>query len=202
METYSTETAPLKRKKKISFYTEPYYIPGYTAYYSQLPFQIGDTYAHTTNKLLTDKTVSKSDRTVLVDTDKIEDPRKERESEKQQWLRRRNNSWGGIKYNERMVPGYSAYIPRSEEHFGAKYAEICERSFWDHNYALEKYDRKREEIESNMRQEMPPIRAEAERYVSARPIRHWTSPYFQDVDNPDKSYISGYTGYIPTAFGK
>jgi len=197
-----TETTPLKRKKKISFYTEPYYIPGYTAYYSQLPFQIGDTYAHTTNKLLTDPEVSKSNRSVLVDTDKIVDLEAERESEKVQWLRRRNKSWGGRKFNERMVPGYSSYIPCSEEHFGARYAEICERSFLDHNKGLEKYDRKREEVVRNMRQEMKPIRAEAERYISPIPIRHWTSPYFQGVDNPDKSFMSGYTGYIPTAFGK
>ena len=197
-----TETAPLKRKKKIAFYTEPYYIPGYSAYFSQLPFQIGDTYGHTTNKLLTDPRVQKGKRSVLIDTDKIEDPKKSRESEKAQWLRRRNKSWGGIKLNEQMVPGYTGYIPRSEEHYGARYAEICERSVLDHSEGLEKHDRKREDIERSLRKEMAPIRAEAERYISPIPIRHWISPYFQNVDNPNKTFMSGYMGYIPKARGK
>ena len=101
-----------------------------------------------------------------------------------------------------MVPGYSAYIPRSEEHFGARYAEICERSFLDHDHEREKYEQRREEVERSMHQELPPIRAEAERYISPFPIKHDKSPYFRDVDDPEKSFMSGYTGYIPKAYDK
>ena len=192
--------AAISRRKKISFYTEPYYIPGYAAYFSQLPFQLGDTYGHTTNKLLTDPNIRKSGRTVLVDTDKIEDDTDEKDV-KAKRIRMRNKSWGDVKLNESMVPGYAAYIPRSEEHFGARFAEICDRSTLDHGIAIEKSISKRKDLEKNVRQSLPPIRDEAEIYVPANAYDHHISPYFQKTDDPEKSFISGYTGFIPKARG-
>ena len=187
--------ATLERRKPISFYKDPYYIPGYCGYYSQLPFQIGETYGTTTYRLLTDSDVAKSGRAVLIDLNARLQPDKKTENEKAQWIRRRNKSWGDKKLNDHMVPGYTGYIPRSEEHFGARYAEICDRSALDHCNDQIKHESLRKELV--LKAPLAPIRSEPLPYVSPHLTRHYISPYFQDIGDPEKTFVSGYTGYIP-----
>lgn len=185
------------KRRKIRFYKNPYYPPGYSGYYSQLPFQFGETFGTTTNRLLKDSDVAKSDRSILVDLTPQKIPDEKRESDKEKWIRRRNKSWGDIKFNEQIVPGYSAYIPRSEEHFGARYAEICERSILDHNNNRLKYEKKLKDLVDSSRPPIKAIRREPAPYIPLNPILYAVSPYFMENTHPDKTFVSGYTGYIP-----
>ena len=187
------------KRRKINFYKNPYYPPGYSGYYSQLPFQFGDTFGNTTNRLLTDPNVSKSGRLILVDLTPQKIPDAKRESDKEKWIRHRNKSWGDIKFNENMVPGYSAFVPRLEEHFGARYAKICERSLFDHNNDRIKHENKMKDIENSALPPKQAIRREPEPYLPLNPMSHSISPYFMENANPDKTFVSGYTGFIPKA---
>lgn len=105
-------------RKRAKLYTEPYYPPGYCGYSPQFHFQFGDTYGKTTHRLLTDPKVAKSGNMVLTDIvpKKICDV--EKNTRVTDWQRQRKQSWGDHKLTDKMVPGYTGYIPKKEFHFG------------------------------------------------------------------------------------
>ena len=43
----------------------------------------------------------------------------------------RDSSWGDQKYTEKMVPGYTGFIPKAQHYFGKRYAEGCLNSISD-----------------------------------------------------------------------
>lgn len=185
----STREKPLLR--------EPYYPPGYCGYSPQIPFQFGDTYGTTTSRLLTDPTVAKSGRYVLTNIYPSKPDRVERDNyQNNDWIRMRKQSWGDKKLNDRMVPGYTGYIPKKENYFGQRAAKICSAAARDFTLTMNEIDRKRKELVPIA--PMAPKYAEPKPYVSLNQKQHSVSPYFMaTTQDKDKTFVSGYTGFIP-----
>jgi len=184
-----------KPKSKL-FRPDPYYIPGYCGYCPMKKYQLGETYGKTTANILTDSSIAKSGQLVLAEK-KV---RGEESCSKVEPLKSmRDNAWGDRKLNSSMVPGYTGYIPKSEKYFAGRYAIICDkatRDIMDHN------NRGKMLKEKHFSKQLPtltPVRRDAGVYISTTQAQHSVSPYFMAIDNKDKSFISGYTGFIPRA---
>lgn len=184
-----------KPKSKL-FRPDPYYIPGYCGYCPMQKYQLGETYGKTTANILTDPSIAKSGQLVLAEkkvrgedgTNRVEDLQS-----------MRDNSWGDRKLNSSMVPGYTGYIPKSEKYFGSRYAIICDKATNDIINRYNQCKMSKQNHENNQLPPLIPIRRDAGVYISTTQAQHSNSPYFMAIDNKDKSFISGYTGFIPRA---
>nr|XP_002130074.1 protein FAM166B-like [Ciona intestinalis] len=181
--------------KRTTFCNEPYYPPGYCGYSPQFHFQYGDTYGKTTSRLLTDPNVAKSGRLVLADLFPAENSGNDVTDERNEWKRLRKQSWGDKKLNDKMVPGYTGYIPKKEDHFGTRYADICRKATKDFSNEMSAAKDKRRALQPRM--PMTPKLAEPKPYVSLTQPQHSVSPYFMNINDGAKTFMSGYTGFIP-----
>nr|XP_039261585.1 protein FAM166B-like [Styela clava] len=183
------------RQERLKLYTEPYYPPGYCGYSPQFPFQFGDTYGKTTSRLLTDPKVAKSGNMVLADIVPSNVSEINKQVPPNDWMRQRKQSWGDHKLTDKMVPGYTGYIPSGEDHFGSRYAKICKAAITDFDKEQQLYHDRRKEL---MKRKPPLIQQQKPApYVSINPVQHSISPYFMSEYDPDKTFMSGYTGFIP-----
>jgi len=191
-------TTSLTRQSKL-FPEEPHYIPGYRGYCPQMNFKMGETYGKTTHGILSDKTIAKSARRVLAQTQK--NPSATAESAEIQISRnRRATSFGDKKLTNDMVPGYTGYIPKKEDHFGNRYAVGCHRAIYDFEDNRAKYtDNQNRRMEIAGRDAQQSVRSEPAPYVSIKQVQHSVSPYFMETGDPGKTFMSGYTGFIPCA---
>lgn len=193
-----------KPKSKL-FTPDPYYIPGYCGYCPMQKYQLGETYGKTTAKILTDGTVAKSDQSVLREKvvqsgeeDAAGGSRSQSSNSSLQSLR--NSSWGDRKLNSKMIPGYTGYIPKSEHYYGSRYAHVCKTAVND----IIKHNETRQ-MSKQIQQErrlpaLIPVRRDGEVYISPHQAQHSVSPYFMTSDSEGlKTFISGYTGFIPRA---
>uniref|UniRef100_H2YLQ0 Ciliary microtubule inner protein 2B n=1 Tax=Ciona savignyi TaxID=51511 RepID=H2YLQ0_CIOSA len=181
--------------KRTTFCNEPYYPPGYCGYSPQFQFQYGETYGKATSRLLTDPNVAKSGRLVLADLFPAENEATEAKYDRNDWKRLRKQSWGDKKLNDKMVPGYTGYIPKKEDHFGTRYADICRKATKDFGRAMDFTAEQRRSLAP--RKPLVPLRAEPKPYVSLTQAQHSVSPYFMNIKDGAKTFMSGYTGFIP-----
>ena len=143
------------------FPDEPHYIPGYKGYCPQINFNMGNTYGNMTHRILTDSSIAKSKRNVLAQTatnpaKNAEDLIKIRTSKE-----RRATSFGDKKYTNNMVPGYTGYIPKKEEHFGNRYAVGCHRAIYDFEGNRSRYAENQSEVKRIVgRQAQKKVRSE------------------------------------------
>jgi len=159
-------------------------------------YQLGETYGKTTANILTDSSIAKSGISLLAEK-KVRDA--EGTSHVGDLRSMRDTSWGDQKFNSSMVPGYTGYIPKSEKYYGSRYAIICNKATHD---IIDHKKMYKESKQMSGRKKFPvltPIRRDASVYVSTTQAQHSNSPYFMAIDNKDKSFISGYTGFIPRA---
>jgi len=178
------------------FPDEPHYIPGYRGYCPQINFKMGDTYGKTTHGILVDRSIAKSSKRVLAET--ATNPVADNLRQEKVARNRKAISFGDKKLTSGMVPGYTGYIPKKEEHFGTRYAVGCHRAIGDFetdrkNYSSKQNDRL--EIVSKPKQNA--LRREAAPYVSVSTNQHSVSPYFMETGDSGKTFMSGYTGFIP-----
>lgn len=199
----ATTKSSITRQSKL-FPDEPHYIPGYRGYCPQMNFKMGDTYGKTTHGILTDGKIAKSKRRVLAQTSSNASRECEQylaESEEAQISRnRRAISYGDKKLMHNMVPGYTGYIPKKEDHFGNRYAVGCHRAI--SNFENDRTAYSRNESDRLQVAAKPPqkaLRTEPAPYVSVKQAQHSVSPYFMDSGDPGKTFMSGYTGFIPCA---
>lgn len=182
------------------FPDEPHYIPGYKGYCPQINFNMGNTYGNMTHRILTDSSIAKSKRNVLAQTatnpsKNAEDLIKIRTSKD-----RRATSFGDKKYTNNMVPGYTGYIPKKEEHFGNRYAVGCHRAIYDFEGNRSRYADNQADVKRIVgRQAQEKVRSEPAPYVSTKQVQHSVSPYFMETGDAGKTFMSGYTGFIPHA---
>lgn len=192
----------ITRQSKL-FPDEPHYIPGYRGYCPQMNFKMGDTYGKTTHGILTDGNIAKSSRRVLAQTSNNASHDNNYEAESEEALiskNRRAISFGDKKLTHNMVPGYTGYIPKKEDHFGNRYAVGCHRAIC--NFEGDRTAYSNRESDRLKIAEKPPqiaLRKEPAPYVSVKQAQHSVSPYFMDSGDPGKTFMSGYTGFIPCA---
>nr|XP_046231765.1 protein FAM166B isoform X2 [Scatophagus argus] len=164
---------------KVSLTPEPYYIPGYTGHCPQLKYSMGKSYAKLTAELLTNPEVRHSDRLVLhtaqPDTALTLSSSNVRE----------------------VIPGFTGFIPRRQNHFACSYSEMCRKSL------SEFYQERRAKTQSaDLLPERPklPLTAVSDKVFIYKPLKSLTptlSPYLMDADDPHKYFISGFTGHVP-----
>jgi len=182
-----------KPKSKL-FTPDPYYIPGYCGYCPMQKYQLGETYGKTTAKILTDDTIAKSPYLVLAEK-KVKE---EDNSSRRDCSAHQSKTADHKIINSNMVPGYTGYIPKSEKYFGDRFAVICDHATNDIIWQNERY---RNSKLNQARQVLPSLHAQSEcarKYKSKEPCTDKASPYFAK-DDKQKSFISGYTGFIPHA---
>lgn len=186
------------------FPEEPHYVPGYRGYCPQMAFKMGQTYGKTTHGILSDKTIAKSGRRVLAQTSTVGNTASSAGTENSREAgiskNRRAISFGDKKLTNDMVPGYTGYIPKREEHFGTRYAVGCHRAIYDFEQNRDSYGANltnRLEVASRAPQQA--VRSQPAPYVSVKQVQHSVSPYFMETSDPGKTFMSGYTGFIPCA---
>ncbi|XP_072015927.1 ciliary microtubule inner protein 2B-like [Amphiura filiformis] len=139
-------------------------------------------------------------------------------------LQKRTASFGDQKLEEKMVPGYTGYIPKGQHYYGDRYAEIAlnaisdfEKDQIDHSAKISSMRRIRyiqegkvKPTEEEKKRQWAPMKT-----VPLKPISNaWTiyrspyekqystSPYFMRDDNPRKCFMSGFTGFVPNTQGR
>jgi len=189
----------LTRQSKL-FPEEPHYIPGYRGYCPQINFKMGQTYGKTTHGILVNKGIAKSARRVLAQTHKNPSAGQSDAAEIEMSRNRRAISFGDKKLTHDMVPGYTGYIPKKEDHFGNRYAVGCHRAIYDFENNRSVYtDNQSARMKIASRPQQTAVRREPAPYVSIKQVQHSVSPYFMETGDFGKTFMSGYTGFIPCA---
>ncbi|KAI5622628.1 protein FAM166B [Silurus asotus] len=179
---------------------EPHYIPGYAGYCPQLKYHMGKPYAQLTAKLLTSPEISRSSRLVL-----SSGPSRDAGTREEIW--RRETERG--KKPQRMIPGYTGFIPRRQNYFSKTYAQTCRE-------AISEFDEdQRIRIRPTTADTLPAVPDRAFQGIKPRvlntplvaitkePFSYKTtwkplgSPYSMEDSDPHKYFISGFTGFVP-----
>ncbi|KAL7846898.1 hypothetical protein SRHO_G00218780 [Serrasalmus rhombeus] len=184
---------------------EPHYIPGYTGYCPQLKYHMGETYGKLTAKLLTSPEISCSQRPVLhsgrfpsIQRDMGDDT-----CRKQTGL--------GIRLDS-MIPGYTGFVPRSQNYFAKTYTETCREALSEfESNQKRKIQLTSADLPPAVSYTMPdfkprglitPLTAISKEAAPYKPVDPWKplgSPYFMNDNSLHKYFISGFTGYVPKA---
>ncbi|MCJ8742770.1 hypothetical protein PDJAM_G00086170 [Pangasius djambal] len=175
---------------KVLVTPEPHYIPGYAGYCPQLKYHLGKPYSQLTAKLLTSPEISRSPRLMLSSG---WSPSTERDSRTREEIWRRGTGHG--KTLQRVISGYTGFIPRSQNYFSKTYTETCRE-------ALSEF-----ESDQKPRALNTPLVVVSKEPISYESPDGWKplgSPYSMEVSNPHKYFISGkthkrFTGYVPKA---
>ncbi|XP_030623955.1 ciliary microtubule inner protein 2B [Chanos chanos] len=189
---------------KVLVTPDPHYIPGYAGYCPQLKYHLGRTYGQLTAKLLSAPDVARSKKMVL-HTGRFPSTESDTGTRDEIWRSRH----GDNRQLERMIPGYTGFVPKSRNHFAKTYAETCRE-------ALSEFDRDQKRTMRQTSAELPPavnhsldlkpqklytpLTATSKRATSYKPPDTWKplrSPYQMEDSDPHKYFISGFTGYVP-----
>ncbi|XP_065829586.1 ciliary microtubule inner protein 2B-like [Oscarella lobularis] len=189
-----------RRGKSTLMTPDPYHIPGYCGYCPQFKYGIGTTFGSGTHELLIRPGLARSGRSVLADTVPIPPTSAPAQTESPSLLRTRTKSWGDQKLIENMVPGYTGYIPKSQNYFGSRYAEACHNAVSDFEWDQRSYQSKRAELQTHSQSQsnsLKPAHSAALPYLSPQALQHSVSPYYMRHGDPHKYFMSGYTGFVP-----
>jgi hypothetical protein len=183
--------------------------PGFAGFVPSLKYQFGLTYGNATRQILrTDPSLKKG----LIQTELARKARKaptvresfdEGISEDKPWVWKGRNKYatGDDRFSFPPVPGYTGYIPRSQEHFGRAYVETTNASLASFQKMLKSKNQLPPRIEA--------IKARAEQGIpqgsTLTASATTDSPKAQAAPNVEssvkkaekKTFISGYTGYVP-----
>lgn len=191
---------------------DPYHTPGYCGYCPQFKYEIGRTFGSTTHDLLSRPDVAKSGWSVLAEmTAPI---RQDGSGETRSGLiKTRTKSWGDQKLVEKMIPGYTGYIPKGQHYFGSRYAEICQSAIADFESYQRSYSGKCQEMrtvsamqstpsapECTLVKQPVPLKPKLDSsmpYLSPWALQHSISPHYMSQNDPKKYFMSGYTGFVP-----
>ncbi|KXJ09194.1 protein FAM166B [Exaiptasia diaphana] len=207
-----------KKKKSTLMTPDPYHIPGYCGYCPQFKYQIGETFGQTTSTLLTSpiETVASSGKPVLAEIE-AEKPRKF--DDRRDVIATRTFSLGDQKLTDKMVPGYTGYIPKSEHYFGNSYAETSRSAIASFQKDQVGHHKKTTDLRTiadlqQGKQVLPGLMSESTRvaskykvplkpigvpqqYYSKKAMQHSLSPFALSNGDPKKFLMSGYTGFVP-----
>ncbi|KAM4707470.1 ciliary microtubule inner protein 2B [Discoglossus pictus] len=197
---------------------EPHFIPGYSGFCPQYRYNLGKTYGKLTNQLLSSKDIQHSGQLVLQSCP-FPPPRNSDMDHPQGVLRWRRPRLGDKKLTWSMIPGYTGFIPRSQNFFAKTYAEVSKEAMGDfkteqllHETQLQEQalinkmqtgqqqphtEHEKKLLTANYRTPLPALSKEPAPYHSPHASQPHISPYYMDDENPYKYFISGYTGYVP-----
>ncbi|XP_003228316.1 ciliary microtubule inner protein 2B isoform X1 [Anolis carolinensis] len=199
---------------------DPHYIPGYSGYCPRYKFALGQTYGRLTGQLLSDSEGTHPGR-LLLQPNCFSNGSKEEEEEDE-------GSGGGkvAKYQAfgyYMVPGYTGFIPRTQNYFAKSYSQVCKEARSEFARQMAKqagikaaWQRVAPERggggspQEGTKPGSQPLFARAKTplnatgtaaapYVSRCAFQPQGSPYSLEDSNPQKYFMSGFTGFVPRA---
>ncbi|XP_067289077.1 ciliary microtubule inner protein 2B isoform X2 [Pseudorasbora parva] len=186
---------------------DPQYIPGYAGYCPQLKYHMGQTYGQLTAKLLSSPEVTRSQRLVL-QNGRLPSIENNTEPLDEIWM----SQHGSSRNLEKMIPGYTGFVPLRQNYFCKTYAETCRDALSE--FSQEQKKRRRTAsadlsfaVNNNIPDFKPrrlssPLKAiskDAALYEAPDPWKPQGSPYLMEDSSPHKYFISGFTGYVPKA---
>ncbi|XP_058796840.1 UPF0605 protein CG18335-like [Phymastichus coffea] len=212
---------------------QPHYLPGYTGYCPQNRFICGDSYANASHQLLLDPMVNHADKLVLTDNTKNYEVTKPKKRDIKT-VNSRFHKKRPI-YKHPMLSSYDGFIPNlddlKDKPFGAHATEgiaaferqqlkrKASRDCLKQTLALQSGRIHLKNMEDQLllqnKSKLPLTELRPERigieknyFIDETSIKtkdHNASPYFMGNTDPQKYFISGYTGYVPNSpahFGK
>ncbi|KTF81286.1 hypothetical protein cypCar_00019029 [Cyprinus carpio] len=192
---------------KVLVTPDPQYIPGYAGYCPQLKYHVGQTYGQLTAKLLSSPEVSHSQRLVL-HTGRFPSTEEDTGPRDEIWRSRH----GGRRNLEKMIPGYTGFVPLRQNYFCKTYAETCRDALSEFSQEQEKRLRAASaDLSFTVNDSFPdfkpkrlnsPLTAiskDPAPYKAPHPWKPQGSPYIMEESSPHKYFISGFTGYVPKA---
>ncbi|XP_059110188.1 protein FAM166B [Peromyscus eremicus] len=173
----------------------PHYIPGYTGHCPLLRFSMGQTYGQVTGQLLRGSpglAWPPAHRTLLPP---IQSPRSPVISRGRLPPRR-----GHERLSSSIIPGYTGFIPQAQFIFAKNRNQVWAEAMDDftkrhglqesHELSEEAEGRKEEEEGQGPEAEEPELKQQEVAQAS---------PYSMDDTDPQKFFMSGFTGYVPRA---
>ncbi|KAI8622792.1 hypothetical protein BC830DRAFT_1087809 [Chytriomyces sp. MP71] len=200
--------------------------PGFAGFVPSLKYQFGLTYGNATRHILhTDSSLKQGDiqktaaakREDLLAQRSSANAKTSNQEKEYVWKRVNKYATGDDRFSFPPVPGYTGYIPRSQEHFGRPYVETTNASLVDFQSMLKSRNELPPRVQAIKDQQKPTISDKSHAQGSKRPTHATTStgakpsfayaaaaspiddksPYKLSAKHPEKTYISGYTGFVP-----
>ncbi|XP_069603938.1 ciliary microtubule inner protein 2B [Ranitomeya imitator] len=194
---------------------DPHYIPGYGGFCPQYKYNLGKTYGKLTAQLLTSPDVRHSGQLVL---QSCPFPPPQNVSSLD-ISKRRKPRLGDQKLTWSMIPGYTGFIPRSQKFFAKTYAETTRDALTDFHKEQDQQqthlkeqillsklqsgqqpprtEHEKQLLTAKYRTPLPALSKEPTPYISPSAFQIQVSPYYMEDEDPNKYFISGYTGYVP-----
>lgn len=179
--------------------------PGFAGFVPSLKYQFGLTYGNATRQILrTDPSLKKgliqtelSRKARLTKAPTVLESSEEGVSDDKPWVWKGSNKYatGDDRFSFPPVPGYTGYIPRSQEHFGRAYVETTNASLASFQKMLKSKNQLPPRIQA--------IKARAEKGIPVSSNSPASSPNeapkAQTAASAESTsnFISGYTGYVP-----
>ncbi|XP_075434467.1 ciliary microtubule inner protein 2B [Ascaphus truei] len=199
---------------------DPHYIPGYSGFCPQYKYNLGKTYGKLTSQLLTSPDIGRSGHLVLQSCPIPPPPSDSNVNHPRELLRKRRKSrLGDQKLTWSMIPGYTGFIPRSQNFFAKTYTESSKDALRDFQSDQVLQEMRQEQclvrtLQSGQQQQprakhekrlvtakystpLLAVSREPALYISPSAFQSQISPYHMEDENPHKYFISGYTGYVP-----
>ncbi|XP_045418834.1 protein FAM166B isoform X1 [Lemur catta] len=178
----------------------PHYIPGYTGHCPLLRFSMGQTYGQVTGQLLRGPpglAWPPAHRTLLPP---IRPPRSPEVPRGSLRLRR-----GHERLSSCVIPGYTGFIPRAQFIFAKNCSQVWAEALNDFtqlyggqgSQELPKEAKGEKDLEKEQ-ESKPGLELEEEKEAVLEEVDQ-ASPYSMDDGDPQKFFMSGFTGYVPRA---
>lgn len=178
--------------------------PGFAGFVPSLKYQFGLTYGNATRQILkTDPSLKKgliqteiARKTRLTKAPTVLESSEEGISDDKPWVWKSSNKYatGDDRFSFPPVPGYTGYIPRSQEHFGRAYVETTNASLASFQKMLKSKNQLPPRIQA--------IKARPGKGISdcsaltAYPTNEVPKAQAAPIVS-SSNFISGYTGYVP-----
>ncbi|CAD6216314.1 GSCOCG00004466001-RA-CDS [Cotesia congregata] len=208
---------------------QPHLIPGYTGCCPQYRYRCGETYGSLTHKLLVDPTINRSERLILSnrvkdDYEVLRPPKDDIDIVNARSKRR------DVIYTHPMIPGYQGFMPNLNARLGHRYSVIASEGLADFerqqmkSRAALNHLRKvralhdgygeprslddRQLLRSEYKMPLVTVRPDYAMMMRNLPVDeayqvprdHSPSPFFMENSDPDKYFVSGYSGHIPYGY--
>ncbi|XP_077003906.1 ciliary microtubule inner protein 2B isoform X2 [Tamandua tetradactyla] len=179
----------------------PRYIPGYTGHCPLLRFSMGQTYGQVTGQLLRGppgRAWPPAHRTLLPP---IRPPRSPEVPKGSLPLRR-----GHERLRSGMIPGYTGFVPQAQFIFAKNCSQVWAEALNDFTHwhrgqgtqELPKEAMGEKDMEKDQETKSE-LELETEEPELEQEAKQKSSPYSMDDRDPQKFFMSGFTGYVPYA---